>query len=214
MLAPLQTSLFASGSTRLSDASCIRRTWLDDACWIDHATGWVEGADSLLVDLIEVMAFTQGKRLMWDNWVVEPRLTSVMQLDDRLLPQVVGEMAASLGRLYHQSFDQLFTNYYRSGADSVAWHSDRIGRQQVNPLVAIVSLGGPRTLQLRPMERSLGGADIGMGRVNSARFVLQSGDLLVMGGATQHCWQHSIAKVRQASPRISLTMRAHHSTPS
>ena len=36
-------------------------------------------------------------------------------------------------------------NYYRSGSDSVAWHADKIGIHEVNPIVAIVSLGGPRT---------------------------------------------------------------------
>ncbi|MCE2525473.1 MAG: hypothetical protein J4F99_05850 [Acidimicrobiia bacterium] len=36
------------------------------------------------------------------------------------------------------------------GSDSVAWHSDRVGRTHRQPLVAIVALDGPRRFLLRP----------------------------------------------------------------
>ena len=200
-LAPLQTSLFASGSAGVGAAGWMPdRTHLDELCWVDHAPRWLNGADELLLDLIAKLPFHQGTRLMWDNWVTEPRLTCTIQFGDPMLPGVVDDIASALSTHYDSPFDQLFTNYYRSGADSVAWHSDRIGRQKVDPLIAIVSLGGPRTLQLRPK-----------GGGGSARFPLASGDLLVMGGATQHGWEHAITKVAHASPRISLTFRQQHS---
>lgn len=200
VVAPLQTSLFATGSARVSLNAPFCRTQLDERCWVDHAPVWLDGADGLLLNLIDTLPFHQGKRLMWDNWVIEPRLTSTIQLGHPDLPAIVGGIADELTHHYRAPFDQLFTNYYRSGSDSVAWHSDRIGRQKVDPMVAIVSLGGPRTLQLRPK-----------GGGQSMRFPMASGDLLVMGGATQHGWEHSIAKVAHASPRISLTFRRHHS---
>ena len=37
------------------------------------------------------------------------------------------------------------------------------------------------------------------------------GDLLVMGGAAQHEWEHSVPKVAAAGPRMSVTFR--HSQP-
>ena len=41
--------------------------------------------------------------------------------------------------------------YYRDGHDSVAWHGDTIGRGRTqDTMVAIVSLGDPRRLPLRP----------------------------------------------------------------
>ena len=199
VLAPLQTSLFATGSARVCPDTPFQRTHLDEMCWVDHAPLWLDGADGLLLDLIDCLPFHQGRRLMWDNWVTEPRLTSTIRLGHPDLPEIVDTISAALAAHYSAPFDQLFTNYYRSGSDSVAWHSDRIGRQKVDPMVAIVSLGGPRTLQLRPKG---GGASI--------RFPRASGDLLVMGGATQHSWEHAIAKVANASPRISLTFRKHH----
>ena len=40
---------------------------------------------------------------------------------------------------------------YRDGRDSVAWHGDRIGRgQDEDTMVAIISVGAPRALLLRP----------------------------------------------------------------
>ena len=37
------------------------------------------------------------------------------------------------------------------------------------------------------------------------------GDLVVMGGRTQHDWQHTVPKERHAGARMSVTMR--HSSP-
>ena len=78
----------------------------------------------------------------------------------------------------------------------MAGRSDRVGRTQVDPVVAIVSLGGPRRFMLRP----IGGGP-------AQRYLLGSGDLLVMGGACQHAWEHSIPKVASAPPRMSVTLR-------
>jgi len=45
------------------------------------------------------------------------------------------------------------------------------------------------------------------------RHVPGAGDLLVMGGACQMRWQHSVPKVRHAGPRISCTWRWTNTTP-
>ena len=66
----------------------------------------------------------------------------------------------------------------------------------VRALVATLSLGGPRRFLLRP---SGGGRSLALS--------LGSGDLLVMGGSCQRTWQHSIPKVKQAEPRISVMFR-------
>ena len=63
-------------------------------------------------------------------------------------------------------------------------------------MVAVVSLGGPRRFLMRPR---------GGGRCLS--FTLASGDLLVMGGACQQSWEHSVPKVAHAPPRMSGTFR-------
>ncbi len=67
-----------------------------------------------------------------------------------------------------------------------------------NPVIAIVSLGVPRPLRLRPRG---GGA--------SLSWNLGNGDLFVMGGACQHDWEHTVPKVRVTTgPRLSVTFRS------
>ncbi len=64
-------------------------------------------------------------------------------------------------------------------------------------MVAILSVGAPRDLLLRPRG---GGASI---RVRSGH-----GDLLVMGGSCQRTWEHAVPKTAQpVGPRISIQFR-------
>jgi alkylated DNA repair dioxygenase AlkB len=88
---------------------------------------------------------------------------------------------------------------YRDGRDSVAWHGDTIGRgSREDTIVAILSLGAPRPLLLRPLA---GGGP-------ALRYEVGHGDLLVMGGSCQRTWQHAIPKTsRPAGPRISVQFR-------
>ena len=87
---------------------------------------------------------------------------------------------------------------YRDGRDSVAWHGDTIGLgAHENTLVALVSLGAPRTLALRPRGGGVG-----------PRFRLGHGDLLVMGGSCQRTFEHAVPKTsRPVGPRISVQFR-------
>jgi alkylated DNA repair dioxygenase AlkB len=65
-------------------------------------------------------------------------------------------------------------------------------------VVAIVSLGTPRPLLLRPRE--------GNGPV--LRHDAGHGDLLVMGGSCQRTWEHAVPKsTRVTGPRISVQFR-------
>lgn len=195
LVSPL--SLFASGRPDLDSSVRFRRHQLDPCCWVDTVDRFLTGADRLLVELEAGFDWQQGRRLMYGRWVDEPRLTARLELADEPVPEVVARAADELGRHYGRRFDGLFCNYYRNGDDSVAWHADRIGRTTVDPLVAIISLGGPRVFAMR---------DQAGGR--SVRWTMHSGDLLVMGGATQHHWEHAIPKTRHAPPRMSLTTRA------
>ena len=198
LTSPLPLSLFGAGTATLTSQPRFRRFQLDPCCWVDFVTGFIEGADSLFAEVESQFEWFRGRRLMYGTWHDEPRLTAQLELGDGLVPAVVSDAAAALGAHYDRDFSGLFCNYYQDGSDSVAWHSDRIGRTTVDPLVAIISLGGPRTFAMRDQGRNS----------RSGRWVMHSGDLLVMGGATQHHWEHSIAKVADAPPRISLTTRA------
>lgn len=64
-------------------------------------------------------------------------------------------------------------------------------------MVAILSVGEPRNLLLRPR----GGGE-------SLKFSVGHGDLFVMGGSCQRTWEHAVPKTnRPVGPRISVQFR-------
>lgn len=189
----LQGSLFGCGPAALAPGAPWRREFLDECCWVDRCATLVLGADDLLAELVAAVPLQHRRRLMYGAWVDEPRLSG--PLDPRAVP-IVSELSRALSVRYRDHLGACWVNYYRDGADSVAWHGDRIGDSAVDPLVAIVSLGGPRRLALRPK-----------GKGKSTSYVLHSGDALVMGGACQHHFEHAIPKTAHAPPRMSLTFR-------
>ena len=135
---------------------------------------------------------------MYDRHVDEPRLTSWQRMDEQsgVTYPWLEDARAALSARYHVGFDSVGLNLYRDGADSVAWHRDRIPPEIVDPVVALMSLGEPRTFLLRPQ---------GGGR--SRAFRLGHGDLFVTGGQTQRRFEHSVPKVRSSGPRMSLALR-------
>ena len=195
-LGTYQTTLFAQGEPAVIADAAVQRIVLDEFSWVDVSRNWLEGADELLARLAAQLEWKGGRRPMYGRLVEEPRLHAGVDLDDEAAPGVIGDMARWLDERYGEGIDAGFINYYRDGNDSVAWHADRVGLHQVDPIVAICSLGGPRRFHMRPM----GGGE-------SVRFVLGSGDLLVMGGACQHAWEHCVPKMASAPPRMSVTLR-------
>jgi alkylated DNA repair dioxygenase AlkB len=169
---------------------------LDDHCWIDVGPRWLRGGDALYDLVATTLPWRRRTRMMFGERIDEPRLTAPAPLDEPSTPRVLADIAVRLGERYEQPLSQCWVNWYRDGDDAVAWHADRIGRTEIDPLVAIVSLGGPRTFRLRPIG---GGASLSV--------LLHSGDLLVMGGSCQHRWQHCIPRQHGAGGRISLTFR-------
>lgn len=178
----------------------LERTWLDDRSWIDLARGWLSGANTVFECLANGVTWRQRMVTMYERRLPEPRLTSWWSKrsggDTDPLP-VLDEARRTLSDHYHCEFDSIGYNWYRHGDDSVAWHGDRFAKTVLNPTVAIISVGAARPFRLRPKP---GG--------RSRSFDVGYGDLLVMGGACQHEWQHSVPKVsRPVGPRISITFR-------
>jgi alkylated DNA repair dioxygenase AlkB len=174
--------------------SGVTRVRLDEEAWVDHVAGWVAGADLLFDELLERVHW-EGRRVhMYDKVLDQPRLNG--SLDDEFRPEVVDRMRELLRERYGVEFTSVRANLYRDGRDSVAWHGDRVARELPSAFVAIVSLGATRRFLLRPKD---GG--------QSVRLDPGPGDLLVMGGACQRTWQHSVPKVAAAEPRISVTFR-------
>jgi alkylated DNA repair dioxygenase AlkB len=195
----LQVSLFGIAEDPVVDGAFVglRRVELDGTTWIDHCPGWLRGEQGVFDHLVDDLTWRQRTVTMWERRVPEPRLTSWWTTADGAEPlPVLADARRALSVRYAESFDSIGFNCYRHGDDSVAWHGDRHRHVVEDPVVAIVSVGAPRPLRLRPR---------GGGRALS--FDLGRGDLFVMGGACQHDWEHCVPKVRHAEPRISITFR-------
>lgn len=193
-----QPSLLDDGTVTFDPAvtGAARRT-LADGAWVDHLPGWVRGADALFDQLLHAVGWGAHTRWMYERRVTEPRLTARFHLDEGDLPvPVLAELAAALSARYDVAFTQVGANLYRDGADSVAWHGDRVARELPEATVALISLGEPRPFRLRPK----GGGP-------SVQYVPGRGDLLVMGGSCQRTWDHAVPKVRRAGPRMSVQFR-------
>lgn len=194
-----QGSLLAAGEPAVDHTfGDVRREELPRGAWLEHVPAWLSGADEVFAQLFATVPWVQHQRHMYDGKVTEPRLRARWALgpggDE--VPAVVDDMRAALGQRYGRRFDSVGLNLYRDGRDSVAWHGDRIPAEIVDPVVALVSVGAPRRLLLRPK----GGGP-------SRRYLFGPGDLLVMGGTCQRTWEHTIPKVSRAGPRISLAFR-------
>ncbi len=195
----MQSSLFDLSPLDFDHSiSRLERVHLDETAWVDLQPGWVSGSDALFRLLVERLPWAQRTRFLYDQDRIEPRLTAGWHADGGtpLEPAILEEMRAALSERYRVRLDSAGFNLYRDGRDSVAWHRDTIAKQIKDPVVALVSLGEPRKLLLRPR---------GGGR--SRPFMLGHGDLLVTGGDAQRTWEHAVPKVARAGPRISIAFR-------
>ena len=154
MSALLQTSLWDADEPLLGNLTGIRRTDLGRGAWVDHRPGWLDGAAVLLDRLIEAVPWQEQEREMYGTVVTVPRLVRFYGRSDPLPDPVVEQARETLSEHYEAELGERFVTsgfcLYRDGADSVAWHGDRIGRSRTDDtMIAILSLGSPRTLALR-----------------------------------------------------------------
>jgi len=180
----------------------VRRTELGHAAWLDLRPGWLAGAGALFDRLLHVVPWQAERRTMYERVVDVPRLLAFYAEGESLPDPALDAAKAALDAHYGGELGEPFVTaglcLYRDGRDSVAWHGDTIGRGRTDDtMVAIISVGAPRTLALRPRG---GGPTL--------RHELGHGDLIVMGGSCQRTWEHSVPKTaRPVGQRISIQFR-------
>ena len=189
------------GAPPTPDLSGVERRTLSRGAWIDVARGFLPGADDVFTTLVAQVPWRAEKRTMYDRVVDVPRLLHTYMIGEPLPHPVLETARDALSAHYGPERGEPFRTagccYYRDGRDSVAWHGDTIGRgSSHDTMVAIVSLGDPRRLALRPRT---GG--------ESLTVEMGHGDLVVMGGSCQRTWEHAVPKVAAAGPRISVQFR-------
>jgi len=114
-----------------------------------------------------------------------------------------------------ESFDGILMNYYRNGADTIGWHSDR----EIEPdtTIATVSLGVERKFLVKHMKNQ---------KSQQIELSLKHGSLLLMKGTMQKFYLHTVPKDQNLcvihrsnsyhscdcfeTKRISLTFRHYH----
>ena len=200
----------------------VRRTTLARGAWVDLRRGWLTGSGAVFERLVQMVPWRAEKRHMYDKVVAVPRLLCFYGEDAPLPDPVLTAARAALDAHYGPELGEPFRTaglcLYRDGRDSVAWHGDTIGRGRTeDTMVAIVSLGTPRPLLLRPRVKGAGPGGTGgggppcmeeVGGSRPLRFEVGHGDLLVMGGSCQRTWEHAVPKTaRPVGPRISVQFR-------
>ncbi|MFC7727637.1 alpha-ketoglutarate-dependent dioxygenase AlkB [Nocardioides sp. GCM10028917] len=195
-----QTSLFADATADSAVLSPERRQ-LSHGAWVDVQRNWLCDPDAVFSALVDRVPWRAERREMYDTVVDVPRLVHTYLADDPLPHPALTQARSALTDHYLPELGEPFVSagccYYRDGRDSVAWHGDTIGRgRSADTMVAIVSVGDPRRLLLRPRG---GGASIAL--------TMGHGDLVVMGGSCQRTWEHAVPKVAHAGPRMSVQFR-------
>jgi len=187
-------------------ANTVRRDELTNGAWVDVRPGWLTQAAGLFARLVDEVPWRAERREMYDRVVDVPRLLCFYGEEDVLPDPALEQGRDQLTGYYRRELGEAFVTaglcLYRDGRDSVAWHGDTIGRGSTeDTMVAIVSLGSPRALMLRPRAN---GAHRGPAR----RYELGHGDLIVMGGSCQRTWEHAVPKTaKPVGPRISVQFR-------
>jgi alkylated DNA repair dioxygenase AlkB len=168
------------------------RIELDERSWVDVARGWLPDADELYEELAAADIWQQTKVFRYDHYRDEPRLSTWFRLADA--PPRLLDVQRELQHRYKVLFDGFALNWYQHGRHGQAFHRDRDMKWLDETIIGIVTLGAKRPWLLRPRSAKFTQAE---DRGVVLDLAPASGDLFVMGGATQVGWEHSVAQIRE-----------------
>jgi alkylated DNA repair dioxygenase AlkB len=100
-------------------------------------------------------------------------------------------------RLTAATYNSCLLNLYHDGDEGMAWHSDDEKELAKEGAIASLSFGAERRFLFRHRHTK-----------EQIELSLAAGSLLVMRGATQTHWLHSLPKMKKVrTPRVNLTFR-------
>lgn len=168
-------------------------------------------ADSLFSELLEHSPWQQESIQIYGKIVKQPRMScwyglsglsassayTQQQRAENFSPTLL-KLKQHIETLTQFSYNSVLLNLYRNGQDSVAYHADDEPILGKHPAIASFSLGAERQFMIRnKRNKSL-----------KQSFNLQHNSLILMAGAFQENWLHSISKTKKIQlPRINLTFR-------
>jgi alkylated DNA repair dioxygenase AlkB len=164
--------------------------------------------------LIQTVPWRQDPIKIFGKSMMQPRLTcwmgdpgaiykySSLTLDPEPWTSEVARIKESLESALGVIFNSVLLNYYRDGNDSMGWHRDNEKELGKEPVIASVTFGAERRFLLRRHKT----------KDDQISLKLGHGSVLVMSGALQEFWEHSVPKTgklsaEQIGPRINLTFR-------
>ena len=96
-----------------------------------------------------------------------------------------------------ETFNSCLLNLYHNGEEGLGWHTDNEKELGETPAIASLSFGSTRKFSLKHIKTK-----------QKVDLFLETGDLLVMKGATQKHWLHGVPKSKKVmNARINLTFR-------
>lgn len=166
-------------------------------------------ADEALRVLVDAIAWEQHHVRIFGREIAAPRLScwigeadasyvySRVRFEPRPWPEAMLPWRARVEQAVGVTFNSVLANLYRGGDDAMGWHSDNEPELGPAPVIASLSLGATRRFALKHKHKPL-----------KRELALHGGSLLVMRGATQTHWLHSVPRERGIdSPRLNLTFR-------
>src|SRR5215203_4824055 len=109
----------------------------------------------------------------------------------------LSELKQIVEKLAGAKFNSCLLNLYHNGDEGMGWHSDDEESLGKNNTIASLSLGAERKFLFKHKQSK-----------QTVSLVLEHGSLLIMKGATQANWLHSLPKSKNVTqPRINLTFR-------
>lgn len=134
----------------------------------------------------------------WYGDFDRPYTYSGITLQPKAWTDKLQQLNDTLFNVCKRRFNSVLCNWYRTGEDHISWHTDAEPELGENPMIASVNFGESRRFLLRLKDHH----DI------KVEIPLHHGSVLVMAGALQHHWQHSVPKQAKAkNSRINLTFR-------
>ena len=166
-------------------------------------------ADAYLENLLDTIEWKNDEAIIFGRHLITKRKVAWYG-DDGYSYKYSGTTKQALGwtpellqlkklteQITGESFNSCLLNLYHDGNEGMAWHSDDEKSLGKDSAIASLSFGAERKFSLKHRVSK-----------ESHSVLLENGSLLIMKGATQTNWLHSLPKSKKITlPRVNLTFR-------